>query len=278
MRVPAPSNTGASTAASGSVRASLIVKAHHRVEIETREHVAVAHDDPLFDSFRRESDRTCGSERFLLDDIAQDDVAEHVVARLVGGEVPVERVRQVAHRQHDLVDAVRRQPGELPFQVRLIRDGQQRLRGREGQRPQPGSLAPDEDDRFHGFDVAVVAVVGVVARCVEGTVTAGPVVAEDAPAVSGLPNAFARFGTDGGSPMLAIDLPGGRNAITTMSSWISLYDAGLPDCTVYFCLPLVPSHCPASHCRVPGAVPHLSPFFTVAPRKVNPVDDSFQPP
>ena len=100
----------------------------------------------------------------------------------------MERVGQVAHRQHDLVDAVRGEPRELAFEVRLVRDREERLRRRERQRPEPRSLAPDEDDGLHGFDVVGVAVdplVGLVVVPVLGAVVAGVDIAGIVVAVAG---------------------------------------------------------------------------------------------
>ncbi len=114
-------------------RAVLVVEVHHRIEVEAGEHVAVADDDAFVDPLGREAHRTRGAERFLLDRISQDDVTELVVTGAVGLEVPVERVGEIAHRQHDLVDTMRCQPRELTFQVRLIGDRQQRLGRRKGQ-------------------------------------------------------------------------------------------------------------------------------------------------
>ena len=67
------------------LRAVLVVEAHHRVEIEVGEDVAVADDDALVDALGREADRAGGAERLVLDRVAQDDVAEHVVARIRRG-------------------------------------------------------------------------------------------------------------------------------------------------------------------------------------------------
>ena len=70
-------------------------------------------------------------------------------------EVRVERVGEVAHREHDLVDTVVGEPDELALEERLVRDRQQRLRGRERQRPQPCPLSADEDDGLHAAKAAV---------------------------------------------------------------------------------------------------------------------------
>ena len=104
------------------LRAALVVEAHHRAEVEVGEHVAVADDEPLVDPFGREPDRAGGAERLVLDGVADLDVAEDVLAGAVVREVRVERVRQVAHREHDLVDAVPGEPPELALEERLVRD------------------------------------------------------------------------------------------------------------------------------------------------------------
>ena len=115
---------------------ALVVELHHRVEIEAREHVAVAYDEALVDTGGGEPDRAGSSERFVLDRIVESHVAERVVAGVVA-EVRVERVGEVAHREHDLVDAVIGEPHELALEERLVHDGEQGLRGGVCQRPQP---------------------------------------------------------------------------------------------------------------------------------------------
>ena len=42
-------------------------------------------------------------------------------------------------------------PGELMTEERHTRRGQQRLGRGQGQRPEPGALAPDQEDRFEWF-------------------------------------------------------------------------------------------------------------------------------
>ena len=64
-----------------------------------------------------EADRAGGAERLVLDRVAQLQVAEATL-----GEVRLERVGQVAEREHDLVDAVAREPGELALEERLVGD------------------------------------------------------------------------------------------------------------------------------------------------------------
>ena len=126
-------------------------------EIEVGEHVAVAHDQALVDALGREADAARGPERLVLDDEAQ----LHVAVALVG-EVLGERVGQVAEREHRLVDAVRREPVELALHERDVRDREQRLRRRVGERPQPGARAADEDDGLHGVELLLVLPAEVV--------------------------------------------------------------------------------------------------------------------
>ena len=114
-------------------------------EVEGGEHVAVAHDEALVEPLGGEADRAGGTERVVLHRVAQHEVAEAAL-----GEVRLERVGQVAERQHDLVDAVARQPRELALEERLVGDRQQRLGRGVGERAQPRALAADEDDRLHG--------------------------------------------------------------------------------------------------------------------------------
>ena len=148
-------------------RALLDVEANHVAEVQLGEHVAVADDDSLVDPLGREPDRARGAERLVLDRVADPHVAEHVVAGRAAREQGVERIRQIAHREHDVVHAVRRQPLELAREVRLVRDRQQRLRRGEREWPEPRALPTDEDDGLHGFlvvgVVAAALVVGVVA-------------------------------------------------------------------------------------------------------------------
>ena len=129
------------------------VERHERVEVEVGEHVPVAHEHPLVDALGREPDAAGGAERLVLDDEAELDVPQAVVR-----EVLLEGLGQVAERQHDLVDAVRAEPRQLPFEERDVGDREQRLRGREGQGAEAGALPPDEDDRLHGVVVAVLPV------------------------------------------------------------------------------------------------------------------------
>ena len=141
-----PNALGSSTSESEIVASAsvLVVERDHRAEVERREDVAVAHDEALVDPVGRVLDRTRGAERLVLDLVVQAHAAEAAV-----GKCALERVGAVAERQHDLVDAVRREPLQLAFEERLVRDRQQRLRCREGERAQPGALAPDEHDRLH---------------------------------------------------------------------------------------------------------------------------------
>ena len=266
------------------LRAVLVVEAHHRVEIEAGEHVAVAHDDALVDARRPRS----GSRRRSRAARPRPRSATTMSPNTSWPEpswreVLVERVGQVAHRQHDLVDAVRREPRELAFEVRLVRDRQQRLRRRERQRPEPGSLAPDEDDRFHGFDVVVVAaVVGVVAACRGRRSVVG----------TGRHRRRRRTRRRSRRPS-AFGEVRHRRRIADARDRLALrqerdhHDVALVELVLRRVARLhrvlllgrsVPSHLPTAHCSVPGFVPHLSPFFTVVPRNVKPVGESFQPP
>ncbi len=115
---------------------ALVVEVHHRTEIETGQHVAVAHDEALVDTCGGKSDRAGGAERMVFDRVAQTQTAEGVVARLVA-EVRVKGIGEVCHRQDHLVDAVVGEPYELALEEGLIRDWKQGLRSRERQRPQP---------------------------------------------------------------------------------------------------------------------------------------------
>ena len=134
----------------------------HGAEVELGEHVAVAHHEALVDAVGGEANTARGTEWLLLDRIAQPHVAEPVVR-----EVLADRVGEIAHREDDLVDAVCRQPRELPLEERHVRDRQQRLRHAVGERPKARALAPDEDDRLHGL---VVVGVVLVAEVVGGAV------------------------------------------------------------------------------------------------------------
>src|SRR5581483_4833807 len=133
--------------------------------------------------------------------------------------VTLERLGQVAERQHDLVDAVPGQPGQLALQERDVDDRQERLRRVVRQRPEPRPLPTDEDDRLHGFAVVAGAVVGVLAAGVLAAGVLDGTVAVPAGIWFGLSMLFAagRFDVDGGSPSEVMEMPGGRNAITIRS-------------------------------------------------------------
>ena len=201
----------------------------------------------------------------------------------------VERVGQVAHRQHDLVDAVRGEPGELTLEERLVRDRQQRLRRRERQRPQPRSLAADEDDRFHGFDVGVVcrrrrAGVGS-ASCVpsrvrwSGSWTRRHRRRPVAPAVSldaqRLREVRHRRRVADARERLARRQERDHDDVA-LEQLVASRGCPSAPCTSA-CRSCRPT-CRAPTAGCPAPLPHLSPFFTVVPRNVKPVDDSFQPP
>src|SRR5262249_47451783 len=65
------------------------------------------------------------------------------------GDPRRERGGQVAGRRHALGDAVTVEPAELAFEEWLVRDRQQRLRRRVGERAEAGALPAHEDDRSH---------------------------------------------------------------------------------------------------------------------------------
>ena len=106
--------------------------------------------------------------------LGSDRVRQADTAAATVGEVGLDRVGQVADREHDLVDAVRLEPRELAFEERLVGDRQQRLRRRERERAQARALAPHEDDRLHGVEVVVAPVVEAAGALV--VVAAGAVV------------------------------------------------------------------------------------------------------
>jgi hypothetical protein len=65
--------------------------------------------------------------------------------------------------------------------------------------------------------VVVPVVAGFVVAVVPGFVVGGSCAGIDVFVCPSAPAAFGRFLSDGGSPIEAIVLPGGKNAITTMS-------------------------------------------------------------
>ena len=87
--------------------------------------------------------------------------------RRVLGEVRLERVGEVPEREHDLVDAVGRQPRELTVEERFVGDGEQRFRRAVRERAQACALPAHEDDRLHGLPVAVVVVAAGAVELVE---------------------------------------------------------------------------------------------------------------
>ena len=254
------------------LRALLVVEAHHRAEIEIREHVAVAHDEALVDAFGRETDRARGAERLVLDRVAQRDVLRTRPGRSgrdakwawnASGRYPIDK--------HDLVDPVSGEPRQLALEVRLVRDRQQRFRHREGQRPEPRSLAADENDRFHGLVVAV-AVSGVVdpVAPVDGVVPVPCVSFGNVVAVEvwpGLVSRFAasgRFFSDGGLPSVEDRLAraGKRDDDDVVVVKLERGGIGPAGWTLKFCFLFTsPLNRAVIHCNVPGSSPHLSPFL-----------------
>ncbi len=142
------------------------MKGHEGAQIEIGQHVAVAHHESLVDALGREPDSAGSAERLVFDHEPQLHVAEPLVA-----EVVEERVGEIPERQHRLVDPVLGQPVQLPLDERDVDDRQQRLRGREGQRPKPRPGSTDEDDCFHGVVVVVLPAGAVVV--VESVLGAG---------------------------------------------------------------------------------------------------------
>ena len=93
------------------------------------------------------------------------------------GKCVLERVGEIPEREHDLVDAVVREPGELALEERLVRDRQQRLRRGVGEGtsrvPSPPTrttafTARGSRDAGHGVDVVGAVVTGAVVVGVVG--------------------------------------------------------------------------------------------------------------
>ena len=139
------------------------MEAQQRGEVEGGEHVAVAHEDAILDAFGGEADTARGPERIGLDRVAQLHVTEATARELLR-----ERVGQVPHREHDFVDAVLREPPQLPLEERLVGDRQERLRRLVGEGSESRALAPDEHDGFHGVVAGAVVVVADVASAWHG--------------------------------------------------------------------------------------------------------------
>ena len=85
------------------------------------------------------------AEGVVLGHVAQAhavvDVTEHALDAV--GEEPAGEDR--------LGHAVAAQPVEHEGEERPAREGQDRLRGGEGEGPEPGALAAREDERLHGY-------------------------------------------------------------------------------------------------------------------------------
>src|SRR5581483_664029 len=129
-----------------------------RADVEVGDHVAVDDEEAFVDArlARREPHRPGGVERLVLDCVPQ----WHTCAGSVR-VVREERVGAVAERQDDLVDAVRGEVQDRPFDHRPVDDRQHLLRRVVRERPQAGPQPSHQDDGLHGLLLAGTVVSGV---------------------------------------------------------------------------------------------------------------------
>ena len=142
----------------GGLGAGCVVEADQTGHVEVGEDVAVDHDEALVDAGLAggEADGAGRVERLVLDGVVQ----VHAGAGAVGVGVG-EGVGLVAERQDRFRHAVLAQVADDPLDHRHVADGQEVLRRGEGEGPEPGPEAADEDDRLHepASDVVSVSVV-----------------------------------------------------------------------------------------------------------------------
>ena len=126
--------------------------------VELREHVPVEDEKRAADPslVRREPYGAGRVERLGL-----DDVLERHARELVGREGLDEGVGPVAERENGPVDAMAGQPFDHVRDHRPPDHGQHLLGDLVGERPEPGSLATDEDYGVHQ-PVVVVVLTGLV--------------------------------------------------------------------------------------------------------------------
>lgn len=93
---------------------------------------------------RRVADRTGGAERLVLGHIDDLHAEPGAVAERLG-----EHLGAIGGREHDPRHTRVARPRDLMFQQWDTRRRKQRFGSRDGQRAQPGALAPDQQDGFH---------------------------------------------------------------------------------------------------------------------------------
>ena len=130
-------------------RPALLVGAQQRGQVEVGEHVAVEGEEavlePVAELVGGKADRAGGAAPLGLDHVGDRDPGPLLLA----GQRLAQDVGQEAAGEHDLADAVARQPLDHVGEEGPVDQGQGRLGNGLGQRPQPRSLAPDQNDRLH---------------------------------------------------------------------------------------------------------------------------------
>ena len=127
------------------LRLALAVQAQDGAEIDLRQHVAVEDDHRLGELVAGIADRAARAERHRLDHVAQANAQPFAVA-----EDLLDAAGLVVQAEDGFVDL-----GNLPQQVELVvekgpvEDRNDRLRCVDRQRPQPGTLAPGEQNSLH---------------------------------------------------------------------------------------------------------------------------------
>src|SRR3954447_7185517 len=115
-----------------------------RRQVEVGQRVAVEHQEAFVEHVLGELQRAAGAKGSRFLQVAQPHAGGRAVAEHgahPGGEMPA--------GHDDVVDAVHAQPVEHERDERPVDQGDDRLRHRGGQRPQPRPLASREDQRLH---------------------------------------------------------------------------------------------------------------------------------
>jgi hypothetical protein len=121
------------------------VHGQHRGQIEVREDVAVQHDHAPVDEVSRVAHAARRAEGIRLDDVSQADLAE-----LLAGHDRPDRRGPVRDGQDHVLHAVGAQKPELVAEERCVQKRHDRLGPLEGERAEPGSQAPGQDDGLEG--------------------------------------------------------------------------------------------------------------------------------
>ncbi len=134
----------------GDVGAALLVGGDEGRDVEPGEDVAVEDEDgvvgPGVEPVGDVADGAAGAEGLLLGDVLEVEPEVGAVT-----EVRLEDLGEVRGGHHHVFDAGGAGAGQLVGEEGDARGGHHRLRRAHRERPQPGALAADQEDRFWGL-------------------------------------------------------------------------------------------------------------------------------